>query len=156
MTNTNLCDKIFFPIFLFKRLCFFLAVPYVKVAELVTQLGDAKHEECLCLVLERHAAALWLHEHILYFGMTSASFSTQGCLIWEGIGLWRRKLLWVTCECHRCHWCSCDSRGSEESLIGEAEGWCAGETDALLLVWAAVGSIQAFSVCRSLRAVFFL
>lgn len=103
-------------------------MPYVKVAELITRLEDAKHEECLCLVLKRHAAALWLHEHILYFGMTSASFSTQGWLIWEGIGLWRRKLLWVTCpECHWCHWCGCHGRVSEECLIGGAEGCCAGE-----------------------------
>lgn len=129
-------------------------MPYVKVAESITRLGDAKHEECLCLVLERHAAALWLQEHMLYLGMTSASFSTQGCPIWEGIGLWRRKLLWVTCpERYRC---GCHGRGSEESLKSEAEGCRAGETDALLPVWAAVESIQAFSVCHSLRAVFFL
>ena len=94
-------------------------MPYVKVAELITWLGDAKREECLCLVLRRHSAALWLHEHILYFGMTSASFSTQGWLIGEGIGLWRRKLLWVNCpECHRCHWSCCHGRSSEQCLIG--------------------------------------
>lgn len=71
----------------------FVAVPHVEVAELVTRLGDAEHEECLCLVLERHSVALWLHEHTLYFGMTSASFGTQSRLIWERVRLWRRKLL---------------------------------------------------------------
>lgn len=42
-------------------------MPYVKIAELITQRGDAKHKECLCLVLRRHSAALWLREHMQYF-----------------------------------------------------------------------------------------
>lgn len=114
--NTNPRHFFFFFHFLFKRFSFFVAVPYIKVAELTTRLGDAKHEECLCLVLKRHSAALWLHEHILYFGMTPTSFSTQGWLIWEGTGLWRRRLLWVTCpEFHWCHWCGCHIRSSQDS-----------------------------------------
>lgn len=56
-----------FTIFSLKDSFFFVAVLYVKVAELITQWGDAKHKECLCLVLKRHSAALWLREHILYF-----------------------------------------------------------------------------------------
>lgn len=45
------------------------------------------------------------------FCTTSASSSTQGWLIWEGIGLWRRKLLRVNCQ--QCHWCDCHGRSRE-------------------------------------------
>lgn len=141
--------------FLSKRFIFFVAVPCVNIGELITPLGDAKHEEHLCLVLKRHSAALWLHAHILYFGMTSACFSTQGWLMWEEIRLWRRKLLWVNCpERHQCHWCCCHGRNSEECLIGEAKGCCAGETDTLLPVWAAVASTQTFSVTNCVLCFF--
>lgn len=97
-------------------------------------------------------AALWLHEHTLYFGMTSASFSTQSGLIWEEARLWRGKLLWITCpEWHWCHLHGFHGRSSREYPIGEAEGCCAGETDALLPLWAAAESIQT-RLCLSLTA----
>lgn len=35
-----------------------VVVPHVKAAELITCLGDAKLEECLCCELQRHFAAL--------------------------------------------------------------------------------------------------
>lgn len=73
------------------------------------------------------------------FGVTSASFSTQGCLIWEGPGIWRRKLLWVSCQ--HCCWCGCHGR-SRECLVDKTEGCFAGETDALFLVWATAEPTQ--------------
>lgn len=67
------------------------------------------------------------------FGVTSASFSTQG---WERIGLWRRKLLWVNCQ--QCHWCGCHGR----SMVDETKRCFAGETDALFPVWATAEPTQ--------------
>lgn len=73
------------------------------------------------------------------FDMTSPSFSTLGCLIWEGIGLRRRKLLWVNCQ--QCHWCGCHGRSSK-CLVDKTERCFAGETDALFLVWATAEPTQ--------------
>lgn len=91
------------------------------------------------------------------FGVTSASFSTQGCLIWEGPGIWRRKLLWVSCQ--HCRWCGCHGR-SRECLVDKTEGCFAGETDALFLVWATAEptqtslSIALCVLCFLLQTVF--
>lgn len=73
------------------------------------------------------------------FGMTSASFSTKVWLIWEGIGLWRRKLLCIICQ--QCHWCGCHGRSSK-CLVDKTERCFAGETDALFPVWATAEPTQ--------------
>lgn len=134
------CDKIFLPFFSLKDSLFFL----LQCLMLKLQSWSLREE----MPSIRNVSVLCSRDILLFFGyvstysifgMTSASSSTQGWLIWEGIGLWRRKLLRVNCQ--QRHWCGCHGRSSE-CLVDKTERCFAGETDALFLVWATAEPTQ--------------